>query len=415
MQKIKDSGIEWIGEIPNEWSVSRLRNFYSFEKGKRAAIYTKEYVAENVGNVPVYSGQTEADGIMGFVDSYDYDFEECIFTTTVGANVMTLKILHGKFCLSQNCLIMTSKNLCNNHFMFHFLNALFQYEKSAIPSYMQPSLRISDLKKYSICLPDLKIQQRIADYLDSKCAKIDNLIAHEENTIEELKVYKQSVISEAVTKGLDKTVLLKDSGVEWNRIIPTHWKSVYPKILFSQRKDRAQKGDRQLTASQNLGIIYQGEFMQACNQKVVLVEKDFDILKKVEPNDFVISMRSFQGGLEYSTLSGAISSAYVMIIPNEKVYPPFYRWLFKSSVYINALQSTSNLVRDGQAMRFANFVQIYLFEIPLHEQQQIANYLDKKCVDIENLISIKQQKIEELKEYKKSLIYEYVTGKKEVV
>ena len=115
-------------------------------------------------------------------------------------------------------------------------------------------------------------------------------------------------------------------------------------------------------------------------------------------------MRSFQGGLEYSERRGSISSAYVMLIPNnEYVYPPFYRWFFKSSKYINAIQSTSNLVRDGQAMRYANFAQV-----PLSE------YLDEKVRKIDEILKSKKSQLEILAEYKKSLIYEYVTGKKEV-
>lgn len=155
--------------------------------------------------------------------------------------------------------------------------------------------------------------------------------------------------------------------------------------------------------------------MEMTGSKVVTVEKDFSILKHVEPNDFVISMRSFQGGLEYSELSGSISSAYVMLIPNEeKVYPPFYRWFFKSSKYINAIQSTTNLVRDGQAMRYANFVKVPLFDIPMDEQKEIASYLEKKISKVDALIIGKEEEISTLLAYKKAMVYEYVTGKKEV-
>ena len=139
------------------------------------------------------------------------------------------------------------------------------------------------------------------------------------------------------------------------------------------------------------------------------------ILKHVEIGDFVISMRSFQGGLEYSSKSGSISSAYVMLIPNHKhVFSRFYRWLLKSSVYIKALQSTTNMVRDGQAMRFANFIKVRLISVPMEEQREIADYLDEKTAAIDSLIQKKEQLITELEAYKKSLIYEYVTGKKEV-
>ena len=155
--------------------------------------------------------------------------------------------------------------------------------------------------------------------------------------------------------------------------------------------------------------------MELTGTKVVTVEKDFDILKHVEAGDFVISMRSFQGGLEYSELSGSISSAYVLLVPNlELVYPRFYRWLLKSEAYIRALQSTSNMVRDGQAMGYSNFSQVRLYIVPMEEQEEIAQYLDEKCAVIDDLIAKKEQYLSEIENYKKSLIYEYVTGKKEV-
>ena len=156
--------------------------------------------------------------------------------------------------------------------------------------------------------------------------------------------------------------------------------------------------------------------MEITGAKVVTVEKDFDILKLVCPGDFIIHMRSFQGGLEYSEKRGSISSAYVMLIPQKTIFEPrYYKWFFKSPVYIDALSSTTNLIRDGQAMRYANFIQLPILLMPKEEQEQIANYLDEKCAEIDNIIVEKKQQIETIEEYKKSLIFEYVTGKKEVV
>lgn len=203
---------------------------------------------------------------------------------------------------------------------------------------------------------------------------------------------------------------MRDSGHPWLGMIPTDWDVVYPKMLFSQRKERAQRGERQLTASQQHGVVYQDEYMEMTGSRVVVVEKDFDILKHVEAGDFVISMRSFQGGIEYSENMGCISSAYVMLIPNQEyVYNRYFKWLLKSPTYINALQSTSNLVRDGQAMRFANFIQVWLPVIPIAEQIAIAEILDQKCSQVDALIANVQAQIEKLKAYKQSVITEVVT------
>ena len=203
---------------------------------------------------------------------------------------------------------------------------------------------------------------------------------------------------------------MKDSGIEWIGEIPEGWETINPKALFTQRKDRASKGERQLTSSQQYGILYQDEYMELTGSKVVTVEKDFDILKHVEAGDFVISMRSFQGGLEYSTKSGAISSAYVMLVPNlELVYPRFYRWLLKSSVYIDALQRTTNMVRDGQAMRYSNFAQVRLFTLPLDEQKSRADFLDLECSSIDKILFKTRSSIEEYKKLKQAVITQAVT------
>ena len=203
---------------------------------------------------------------------------------------------------------------------------------------------------------------------------------------------------------------MKDSGIEWIGEIPEWWRTINPKALFTQRKDKAQKGERQLTSSQQYGILYQDDYMELTGSKVVTVEKDFDILKHVEAGDFVISMRSFQGGLEYSTKSGAISSAYVMLVPNlELVYPRFYRWLLKSSVYIDALQRTTNMVRDGQAMRYSNFAQVRLFILPLDEQKSRADFLDLECSSIDKILFKTRSSIEEYKKLKQAVITQAVT------
>lgn len=203
---------------------------------------------------------------------------------------------------------------------------------------------------------------------------------------------------------------MKDSGIEWIGEIPEGWRTINPKALFTQRKDKAQKGERQLTSSQQYGILYQDDYMELTGSKVVTVEKDFDILKHVEAGDFVISMRSFQGGLEYSTKSGAISSAYVMLVPNlELVYPRFYRWLLKSSVYIDTLQRTTNMVRDGQAMRYSNFAQVRLFTLPLDEQKSRADFLDLECSSIDKILFKTRSSIEEYKKLKQAVITQAVT------
>ena len=203
---------------------------------------------------------------------------------------------------------------------------------------------------------------------------------------------------------------MKDSGIEWIGMVPVEWKIDNPQYHFSQRKDRAKQGMVQLTASQKYGVITQTEYMERTGANIVTVQKDFDILKLVCAGDFVIHMRSFQGGLEYSEKTGSISSAYVMLIPSNTIREPrYYKWFFKSSNYIDALSSTSNLVRDGQAMRWSNFIQLPILFPPAEEQQRIADFLDAKCAEIDALAADIQTQIDTLEQYKRSVITETVT------
>ena len=201
----------------------------------------------------------------------------------------------------------------------------------------------------------------------------------------------------------------KNSGVEWLGDVPEDWEVIPSKFYFTERKEKAESSDKQLTASQKHGIIFQEDFM-AENGRVMVVMKNPEILKKVRPNDFVISMRSFQGGLELSYLEGSISSAYVMLKPNLNVVDiEYFKYSFKTTRYIQSLQSTSNLIRDGQALRFNNFSQVKLVLPPKADQQKIVSFLDTEITRIDNLITKQEKLIELLEEQRKSIISHAVT------
>lgn len=145
--------------------------------------------------------------------------------------------------------------------------------------------------------------------------------------------------------------------------------------------------------------------------KIVLADKGLENWKHVEPNDFIISLRSFQGGLEISYIPGCITWHYIVLRPKAGVEPEYFKWLFKSPRYIQALQRTANFIRDGQDLRFSNFVQVPLPLIPMDEQKEIAEYLNKETARIDSIIADITEQIEKLKEYRQSVISEVVTGK----
>ena len=195
----------------------------------------------------------------------------------------------------------------------------------------------------------------------------------------------------------------------WIAEVPSGWRIDTPRFAFSVRGDRAKPGMEQMTASQQYGVIPQSEYIKKTGSHVVVVEKDFSILKAVYPGDFVIHMRSFQGGLELSEVKGCTSSAYVMLIPGPQIHSArYYRWVFKCDGYINELQSTSNLVRDGQAMRWANFIQVPIPFPPPEVQDSIAQYLDRETERIEKLRGSIRAQIDALEAYRSSLISQAV-------
>lgn len=421
MQKeMKDSRIDWVKQIPAHWKIHPVYSYFNERKNKNSLGKENNLLSLSYGRI-IRKNINTTEGLLpkSFNTYHIVEAGDIIIRPTDLQNdkrSLRTGLVKEHGIITSAYIDLAPKKVLDSRY-FHYL--LHSYDISKVFYNMgngvRQSLSFPEFSHLMMIEPPFEEQKQIADFLDHKCDEIDALHADIEKQIATLEEYKKSIITEAVTKGLNPGVEMKDSGIEWCPSIPKHWIKTNPKFLFSLRNQKALPGEQQLTASQKYGIIAQDEFMKIENQQLVTVTKDFSILKHVEPNDFVISMRSFQGGLEYSKLRGCISSAYVMLIPNsKKVYPPFYKWFFKSTKYINALQSTTNLVRDGQAMRYANFIQIPLFIIPISEQQEIADYLDQKTTEIDSIISAKKQQLDVLENYKKSLIYEYVTGKKEV-
>lgn len=412
-REMKDSGVEWIGEIPREWEVVKLKSYFSFEKGKNASMYTQEYIGQNIGEFPVYSGQTENDGIMGKINSYDYDIEECLFTTTVGAKVMTPKILKGKFNLSQNCLIMKREKECNIKFFYYMLLPLFSYEKSLIPNYMQPSLRMEDLRRYKFYIPSLEEQEKIANYLNKKVSDIDLIIEKTKATIEDYKKYKQSIITEAVTKGINPNVEMKDSGIEWIGEIPREWEVKKLSEYFFQVKNKNSNLEEKNLLSLSYGKIIKKDI----NKTDGLLPENFSNYNIINKGDIVLRLTDLQN--DHKSLrvglcneKGIITSAYITLrIRKPQPTSYFYNYIHTYDIH-KGFYGMGDGVR--QSLTYDGLKSFKIILPPLEEQNQIAEYLDKKTSEIDILITKKEALIAELEEYKKSLIYECVTGKKEI-
>ncbi len=426
----RDSGVEWLGEIPAGWEMRRLKWLASVQ----------------LSNVDKKSEEGEERvKLCNYTDVY---YNERITPGMEFMSAMATREQTKRFSLRAGDVLITKDSeswtdiavpavvtegmadvLCGYHLAqirptTECVGAFLSRAFSAIGPRDQFQVAANGITRFGLggdairtglfAMPPEPEQRAIAAFLDRLTAQIDALIDKMERLIELLEEQRTALITRAVTKGLDPDVPMKDSGVEWLGEIPAHWDVTSSKRLFGHRKERAHDGDEQLTASQKYGVLTQADFMELERQRVVQVVIGESILKHVEAGDFVISMRSFQGGLELARVSGRISSAYQILYPLRLVDDGYYKWLFKSAQYVQALQSTSNLVRDGQALRYSNFAQVALPTPPLQEQGAIGAWLDRDTGRIDNLADTVSRAIGRFREYRIALISAAVTGKIDV-
>ncbi|SEA30582.1 restriction endonuclease subunit S [Selenomonas ruminantium] len=421
-RKMKDSGVEWIGMIPSEWNVTSLKWLASIQTGNTPSKNMQDVYYANEGIPwikPENLGENEA--IRETAEYLTDAGAECarimprnsVYVCCIGS---VGKVGYSDKCCSCNQQINAVIFNERMYWKFGYYMTIAQeceyglYSNGNVVQIINTTGQ-SDLK----CpVPQINEQKLIVQTLDDKTKEIDSARRAIKRSIIEYQNIKQSLITRAVTKGIWGEREMKDSGMDWLPELPIDWESIPAKYLFQNVDVRRLPDDERLTASQKYGIITQAEYMERENAKVVTATKNLSDWKHVEPNDFIISLRSFQGGLEMSEVSGCITWHYIVLRARRKVCHKFYKWLFKSSQYINALQGTCNFIRDGQDLRFSNFSQVPLYIPSLEEQEEIAAYLDEKCSAIDTLIAKKEQLLSELEIYKKSLIYEYVTGKREV-
>lgn len=201
-----------------------------------------------------------------------------------------------------------------------------------------------------------------------------------------------------------------DTGVEYLGQVPDTWEVVPAKSLFLESKEKRHTSDERLTPSQKFGVVSQVEYMRLVGGNIVLADKGLDDWKHVEPNDYIISLRSFQGGLEMSRIAGCVTWHYIVLRPRQVICPDYYKHLFKCDGYIAELNSTCQYLRDGQDLRYSNFVQVPLPIPPMDEQRAIAAYLDKACSEIDRAIESSEASITEYNAYKWAVVNECVTS-----
>ena len=432
--EMKHSGIEWIGEIPKEWKVMPFKQMY--ELGKGLSITKADLVEEGI---PVISygqihskantGTTIKDELIRFVpDEFlddnasslvkkgdvvfadtSEDIEGCGNCVYIDRDIIIFAGYHTIIAK-----YLSSKP--NNYLSYLFKTDCWRSQiRSSVNGVKLFSVPQRLLGRTTIILPPLSEQLKIADYLDKVCGEVDEMIALQEQMIEELKAYKQSVITEAVTKGLNPNVLMKDSGIDWIGEIPKHWSLHQFRRIFEIKKIIAGTlGYDVLSVTQN------GIKVKDLTKNEGQIAQDYSKYQLVDVDDYVMNhMDLLTGYVDCSKQEGVTSPDYRVFraINKSQISLSYYLRLFqtcyKEKIFYHLGQGVSGMGRwrlPAEQLKL-----FYLPMPPLSEQHSISFYLDTKCAEIDVLIALKQNKIDELKEYKKSVIYEYVTGKKEVI
>ncbi len=416
MRKMKDSGIEWIGEIPQGWEVRKLKSFGEVKGRIGFKGYTVEdIVDENTPGRAIVLGGTNImkDGYISYnkttyLSEFKY-FESPeimlkgneILITKVGAGTgenALYKFIDERVTINPNVMIFIPDQICNSIYvnyslLSHYIKADIYLESNK--SGAQPAINQSYVKNISILYPPLPEQQRIADFLGAKCSKIDDTIEKQKTVIEKLKEYKQSIIAEAVTKGLNPDAPMKDSGIEWIGEIPQGWETCrlknYAKIMNGQdyKEVFCEDGEFPVMGSG-------GEFSRA--------------------NTYLYNKESVLLGRK-GTINKPIYVEYPFWTVDTMYYTQIYNSMCPKFFYYLTTTINFDFYQYGSAvpsMTQRDLNNVFFTHPSFKEQQAIADYLDKKTAQIDKAIEKKQILIEKLTEYKKSLIYEAVTGKIEV-
>lgn len=406
----KDSGVKWIGEIPSHWGCIKIKHLLK-ERVEKSA--------DGIGE-PLSMSQK-----FGLIPTSQMDIVPNAATSYIGAKhthkgdmvLNKLKAHLGVFALSSYDGLVSPDYAVyygTGRADMEFLEYLFKtplyvsefIKKTTGVAIGFNRLYTDDLFSISAHYPPLNEQHVIVDYLKDKTLKIEQYVSARERERELLDSLKQSEIANVVTKGLNPNVKMKDSGIPWIGEIPEHWTTRKIKFLFKERSEKGYPNEPVLCATQKYGVIPQSMY----ENRVVVVNKGLEGLKLVKEGDFVISLRSFQGGIEYAHYQGIISAAYTVLSPSDEVNPNYIKYLFKSHPFIELLKTCVTGIREGQNINFDLLRKSSIMLPPLSEQQAIVSYIDEKLQKIDQYMADLQREIDYLKEFKQRLISDAVTG-----
>ena len=412
MREMKDSGIEWVGTIPQDWQLSKIGNLYTQRNEK---VSDKDYQPLSVtmqGILPQLATAAKTD---------DGDNRKLVRVGDFAINSRSdrrgscgISPLDGSVSLIN--IILTPRTAMHPgyyNWLFHttlFADEFYKWGHGIVADLW--TTRWQEMKSITVPVPEYAEQERIAAFLDAECAEIDTVLEKTRASIEEYKKLKQAIITQAVTKGIRGDRPMKDSGIEWIGDIPAEWDVIRVKQLLKERNERSKEGKEEpLSMSQKVGLV-PTKFLES----IPNMASSFVGAKLAYVDDLVFNkLKAHLGVFSVSRYDGLVSPDYAVYCSTGKSNLKYLEYIFKTPQCIGEFRKKSTGIAAGLMRLYTEgLFSIYLPYPALSEQEKIAEYLNEKCAGIDALIAKKQQYLTEIENYKKSLIYEYVTGKKEV-
>lgn len=410
---MKDSGVEWIGAIPEDWEILKYKRFAKSGMGS-TLLKQDVLISEEPNSVPVYSA-TQTDKHFGYLQNPKIVLEKGdLVIPARGNSIGNTKIIKEAIATcTQTTIYSKLNNKIDNRFLYYCSIGLKEYWFFFVQTAI-PQITVAEVQNNLVPFTSMKEQQKIAAFLDEKVSHIENIIEDTKKSIENLKAYKQSLITETVTKGLNPNVDMKDSGIEWAGEIPSHWRVNRLKRIFEIKKDIANQLGYDI-----LSVTQKGLKIKDISSNEGQLSADYSKYQIVEENDFVMNhMDLLTGWVDLSKFVGVTSPDYRVFKSSKphSINNLFYKYIFQlgysNKIFYGLGQGVSN--KGRWRLPTDQFLNFEIPIPPIEEQQAIAIFLNEKTSHVNLLIEQKEQLINELESYKKSFIYEYVTGKKEV-
>lgn len=426
---MKDSGVEWIGLIPEEWQICKLKNICDIFGRIGFRGYTQDDLVDEGEGAITLSPSNFSNMKMNYNKCTYISWEKYFESPEIqieNGHILFVKTgsTYGKSCLVTDLpmeatinpqMIVIKNTKINNKYLAYFLQSKIienQTETSVVGGTI-PTIAQEKIKNFVIILPNEKEQYEIVSFLDEKVGWIDTILSKTKETIEEYRKYKNAVVAEVITKGLDKTVTMKECGIEWIGKIPSHWKVHTLSQVFKQLKNK----NSDLAETNLLSLSYGKIKRKDINSSDGLLPESFDGYNVIDKNDIVLRLTDLQNDHKSLRVGhvkerGIITSAYVTLRCKENIETDYYYYFLHTFDIFKGFYGMGAGVRQG--LNYEGIRSMKILSPDIEEQQEIVDYLNAKCAEIDSLIAKKEAFVEEMEAYKKSLIYEYVTGKKEV-